>query len=228
MIVLALMIVYRMSPRRVSAVEVLMLAGFGAASLWVSRMIVWWAPVAAYYLVLHGGAVWKQWRGVRPAMRESYVSPSRPTWAVVTLGLGWIFFAYTPFGVTLLHGPQPKLQTSLSPETPVGAAEYLRANPPRGLIFNAYEWGDYLLWAGPRDLQVFVASHAHLIPQEVWADYMDVIRGREDGVDVFDRYGMDTAVLDPTRHATIIGRLRREEGWQVGYEDNRSVVFVRE
>ena len=53
---LALIVAYRMSPRRVRTTEVLLLVGLGASALWTSRMIVWWAPVAVYCLVLHAAA----------------------------------------------------------------------------------------------------------------------------------------------------------------------------
>ena len=38
------------------------------------------------------------------------------------------------------------------------------------------EYGDYLLWSHP-GLPVFVAGHAHLVPEEVWRDYLSTIRG---------------------------------------------------
>lgn len=221
---LALMFLYRFSPRRISTSEVLLLVGFGGAALWISRMIVWWAPPAAYLMVLHGGAILKQRRTPRD---ESDTAAARPSWAVATIGLVWIFFAYTPFGVTLLHGKPPESRAAHSDETPIGAVQRLNEHPPEGLIFNTYEWGDYLLWAGPDDVEVFVASHAHLVPEEVWDDYMHVINVGSNWESVLERYGVNTVVIDTARRATLIGALRDDDDWQVDYEDSRSVVFVR-
>ena len=106
---LALMFAYRFSPRRVRATEVLLLVGLGGASLWSSRMIVWWAPVAAYYLSLHSASIFRKHRSTDRA-----ASPRSGKWSVVTVGLAWIFFAYTPFGITLLHG---------NPRTPEARAQ---------------------------------------------------------------------------------------------------------
>ena len=199
---LALILVYRFSPRRVVSAEFLLLAGLGAAALWMSRMILWWAPLAAYFLVLHGNAVWRHFRRNHPAPAPS---PSNSTWAVASIGLVWIFFAYTPFGVTLLHGEDADVKENLSAVTPVGAVAYLREHPPQGQIFNTYEWGDYLLWAGPKDLQVFTASHAHLIPAEVWKHYMYIINLGSGWEELLDRYSVNTIIID-TRHRKTADR----------------------
>lgn len=223
-IALALMFLYRLSPRRVSAAEVLLLLGLGGAALWTSRLIVWWAPVAGYCLALHGWAVWRQRRSLPLSPRPS---PRSGKWAVVTVGLVWICFAYTPFAGKLLHGRETEFEKIVARQTPVGAAEYLRENPPQGQVFNTYEWGDYLLWAGPPQLQVFVASHAHLVPRDVWRDYMGVIGGRAGWEETLGRYGVNTIVLDYRYREGLIRRLKREEGWRLAYDDERGAVFER-
>jgi hypothetical protein len=43
-----LLFLYRMTPRRIGTGEVLALVILGGIALWTSRMILWWAPVAAY------------------------------------------------------------------------------------------------------------------------------------------------------------------------------------
>ena len=120
-------------------------------------------------------------------------SAGNGTWTVVTVGLVWTFLALTPWGMSLLYGPRDasESRTSLSAFTPIDAVKYLNQFPPDGQIFNSYEWGDYLLWAGPKNLDVFVASHAHLVPREVWRSYLRVIRDESDWseiLEILDRY----------------------------------------
>ena len=81
----------------------------------------------------------------------------------------------SPFGVAVIHGKHADLGRATSQFTPRFAAEFLTKHPPQGPVFNTYEWGDYLQWAGPRDLQLFVNSHAHLVPRDVWQAYMQVM-----------------------------------------------------
>ncbi|MBX3440443.1 MAG: hypothetical protein KF861_23335, partial [Planctomycetaceae bacterium] len=228
--VLALIFVYRFSPRRVRSAEVLLLVGLGMAALWSSRMIVWWAPVAAFYLGLHSAALIRTWRRAGPA-----ASPRSGKWSVVTVGLAWIFFAITPFGVTVLHGkPQDpearmrRLARSTSSQTPLDIVQYLNEHPRAGLIFNTFDWGDFLLWAGPRDVQVFVASHAHLIPEEVWQDYLSILHAASGWEKKLDRYGVQRVILDKRDRDALAEALRSiPDHWRIDYENNRSVVFVR-
>ena len=226
---LALVAMLRLSPRRVTMREVLLLCGLGVGMLWHSRMICWWAPVAAYYLGLHAAAVWRKYRGPRTKARRS-----GGLWTVVTLGMIWICFAYTPFGMTVLHG-QPKDPEqaaarhlkSLSPQTPIELTGYLNENPPQGLVFNTYEWGDYLLWAGPENIQLFLNSHAHLIPSEVWQDYFVIAHGAGGWQEKLDRYGINAVVVDQASRKALIEALERDAKWEKRFADQKGAVFFR-
>jgi hypothetical protein len=222
---LALIVLYRMSPRRVSAMEVLLLLGFGFAALWISRMLVWWAPVAAMFSVFHASAVWKRIRRRRGA---AVISPVKNgTWSIASLGITWICFAYTPFGTAVLHGQPEDAKPSVSQATPVMAVAYLNEHRPVGQMFNTYEWGDYLLWGGPTGVKVFVASHAHLVPEEIWQDYLHVINLGASWDALLDRYSINTVLLDKRRQVPLIDRLRDHEEWQLDYEDHQATVFTR-
>ena len=227
---LALVGLYRFSPRRVSAGEVLLLGGLGLGALWTSRLIVWWAPVAAYYFGLHGAAVWRMWMQARPA------EPKRGgLYTVSILGMAWIFFAYTPLVGRVLHGatdtPEKEaaqLERSLSRKTPIEAVAYLNENPPQGLVFNSYEWGDYLMWAGPKDMKLFVASHVHLVPEEVWQHYLEISQVASTWSSKLDRYGVNTIVINPQLHKGLATRLDDEtETWEKAFESNKTVIFER-
>ena len=223
---LLLVFVYRCTPRRVSATEVLLLLGFGAWAMWTSRMINWWSPVAAFFFVQHGNAVWRRFRHAE----RKYPERSRTgLCTIVNLGLVWIFFGLSPVGTAIVHGVRPGRERGISHRTPVGAVMYLNEpdRKPTGLVFNSYEWGDYLLWAGRRDLQVFVASHAHLIPTEVWRDYLTIAAAGANWDERLARYGVNTVLADPVVQPKLIRRMRSDDEWRIGYEDERSVVFLR-
>lgn len=229
-LVIGLMIVYRLSPRRVSAGEVLLLIGLGLSSLWTSRMIVWWAPVAAYYIGLHSAASWNRFH------KNSPVEIKRGgLYTVANLGLLWIFFAYSPLGGTILHGgpatpeeARQKFQRAVSTATPLEAANYLREHPPSGLVFNSYDWGDYLIWAGPPELKLFVASHVHLIPAEVWMHYREVSQGGVNWQSRLDRYGVNTVVINPVKHNILAERLKESSAiWTPVYESKKTAVYQR-
>lgn len=225
----ALIAMWRFSPRRLTTREVLLIGGLTVGMLWHSRMIVWWAPVVAYYLGLHTAAVWRHWRKAPTPQRRV-----GGLWSVVTIGIIWIAFAYSPFGNRVIHGAikdQPtaekRFRRSVSPMTPVDVASYLRRNPPAGLVFNTYEWGDYLQYAGPKGMQVFLNSHAHLIPEEVWGDYFAIINMAGNWENLLDRYGVQAVVVDRAGRTPLINAMEKLDGWEKKYSDNRGAVFVR-
>lgn len=230
-VAVALAILYRSSPRRVRSWEVLTLVALGWSTFCSARMVVWWAPVAALLLAVHGHAVWRQWRHL-PLIAER---PARTgKWAVVVVGLIWIFFAYSPLGVRIVHGKSAKPEKALSTDTPRAVAKYLREKQPQGQIFNTYEWGDYLQWAGPPGLKIFVNSHAHLAPREVWQAYMQISDAQSGWEETLDRYGVNTIVVDQQNRKALIKKLKESEKWKldfeqgnVDFEQDGQLVFVR-
>jgi hypothetical protein len=219
-----LAMLYRWSPRRVRTWEVLALVGFGGAALWSSRLLIWWTPVAALLVAIHGYAVWRASRRL-PFVGEP--APRAGKWSVVTVGLIFICFGYSPIGVKMIHGKNVELKRAVSAYTPVAAVEYLKQNPPQGLVFNIYEWGDFLQWNGPPGMKVFVNSHAHLVPRDVWLAYMQIIEQRGGWEEGLDRYGVNTVVLDKEFREPLIKTLKEDESWKVGYEQDGQVVFLR-
>ncbi len=222
---LALAIVYRLSPRRVSAAEILALVALGASALWSARMLIWWTPIAVACFVIHAHAAWRRFY---PIADQAHSTVRSGKWSVVTVGLAWIFFSYTPFGMHVLHGRTRGIKDSVSRDTPVAAVAWLREHPPAGLVFNIFEWGDYLLWAGPPDVKVFVTSQAHLVPRDVWRDYLSVINNSSGWTEVFDRYDVQTLLLDKAERGALIWSLKENKQWKRSFEDELAVVFTRQ
>jgi hypothetical protein len=231
MALMALLVALRFSPRRVTAAEALSLTVFGLGACYSSRIIAWWAPVCAYSLALHAEAALRKLRQVdsRPPARRAGLS------TVAMLGVMWIAFAYSPFGMRAIHGapktPEEeaaRLKRSVSAQTPLAAVKFLKEHPPVGQCFNTYEWGDYLLWAGPRDAKWFIASHAHLAPREIWEDYLRIVGLSRDWEARLDRYGVNTIVLEQNMSADLIRALKDlPEAWSLQYQDKFTAIFAR-
>jgi hypothetical protein len=273
-----LLFLYRMTPRRIGTGEVLALVILGGIALWTSRMILWWAPVASYCVMLHSAATWKAYRtrshrahaplslgrgagsegGDDAPISESSAIESKAARSIdasgersgkasphplpLSRGRGgragasiWCTMAgiaaiaaclaFTPFAKFLVTGPRPEFDRAVSSLTPTGAARHLFENPTTGQLFNTYEFGDYLLWTNP-GIPVFVAGHAHLVPENVWEDYVSTIRGNN-WETTFDRYGVETVVLDRPARQSFIDRLMEEPNWKLTYQDRNSAVFRR-
>lgn len=220
----AMVVIARLTPRRISTWEAVTLIGCAIGTLLSARFMIWWGLSAVMLGAVHVAAIgrrrWSGWR--RPA-----ASPVSGKWMVVSVGLCWIFFAYSPLGMRLLHNRQPNIAKSVSSETPLELVGWLKKHPPQGQIFNPYEWGDFLQWAGPPKMQVFLNSHAHLVPREVWLHYLQVVEQSADWTEVLDRYSINTVILDLQHRESLIRRLKDNAAWTVAYEDRNGVVFQR-
>lgn len=221
-IALLLVILYRYSPRRISAKEIFLLFGFGASALWTSRMILWWVPIASYYAIIHARAIFS-----KKPVQKIPVPEKSSKWLVASIGILWISFAYSSMGMKVIHGKQADPEKALSSQTPLGALRYLRENPPEGLVFNTYEWGDMLLWAGPGNIKLFVASHAHLIPEDVWNHYLVISNAGPNWESLLARYSINTIVIDKPRRNLLINTLKQNEEWTVGFENIEAAVLHR-
>jgi hypothetical protein len=227
---IALIGLYLLTPRRISTTELLLLGGLGAATLATSRMIVWWGPIAAYYASLHAAAVWRHWRCSESVGWAS--APLQRTWptlpeALFGLVAASVAIACTPLAAALARGKNVDPHLSLSAQTPIDATDVLSARRPQGQVFNTLEWGDYLLWAGPPGLDVFVASHVHLVPQPVWQDYLRVITLESGWQAILERYRVNTAILDVDQHAALADALREDPAWSIAYDDEGALIVVR-
>lgn len=138
-----------------------------------------------------------------------------------------MFFAVSPAGREVLFGRELSAAQNVSRQTPLGAVAWLWQNPRRGLVLNAFEWGDFLMWAGPPETRVFVTSHAHLVPPEVWRDYLAILDLQSGWEALLNRYGVETVVLSRRDQPRLTAALRAAESWQPAYEDEQAVVFVR-
>lgn len=226
-VLVVLILLYRVSPRRVSFQEPLLLMGLAAATLHTSRYIVWLAPLVAYYLALHGAASWRRFRGRRIEMPQT-----KGLWAAASLGMAWIAFALAPQYRALTGTDRPgfedleQLRRVVSDDTPIGALKYLRENPPSGLVYNDLSFGDAMLWFGPEGIQPFVHSHAHLTPRDVWIDYFRIGDGNN-ALDKLNRYGAVAAVLDGRDGRDLARTMATTSDWDIVFRDSKAIVLER-
>jgi hypothetical protein len=219
------------SGRRWSAFDWLPLVAFGAATICSARMIVWWGPLAAWCLAEQTDAVMRRrrFRGgavTVPAGRQVAPTPSG-AWSVVALVAVCLAIVASPLGRRFAHIGALEPEASVSSRTPVAAVRWLRDHPPLGQVFNAYEWGDYLVWAGPQGVAVFVTSQVHLIPPDVWRDYRAISAGGPDSLDRLNSYRVQVALVDRQRQTRLARRLMADPRWSRDYVDDQAMIFAR-
>jgi hypothetical protein len=234
------LVVFRHSRRGIEPAEVLLLALFGAAVAPTVRMIGWLAPVVAWVLMPHVAEIADR---LLPRRRPSRQTSPQPRPASVAnapgspirsacLGMAcllvlWIAFAMSPSSSPVLGG-KPRPESRLySRATPLELTHYLRQHPPRGLVWAPQWWGDWLTWAGPQEIEVFMTTDLHLAPQRVWQDYLRIAQAQQGWDRLLDRYQVETLVVHKQLQSPLAAQARKAKGWRVAYEDSLGMVLTR-
>ncbi|MBI5291763.1 MAG: hypothetical protein HY872_07800, partial [Chloroflexi bacterium] len=161
------------SRRRLSLTDFLLFSAFSALALLAGRNIAVFAVVAASILMLHGDATIAELQARAPALRlsENTARPARTflilNWAIV------VAVALAAAAKAALPLLPAATQDAVTGASPVGAAAYLRANPPPGLMFNSYNFGGYLTWALYPQTPVYVDGRTDLYDNAFLTDYLN-------------------------------------------------------
>jgi hypothetical protein len=115
-------------------------------------------------------------------------------------------------------------------EYPVAATDFLKEHQPPGNLYNAYDWGGYLMWRLYPDTLVFVDgrsdSNEHFVAssqiENAWDGWSEAL----------DAYGINTIITRTCYYDTgaplrLIDGLVRHPGWILVYRDEVAVVYVR-
>ena len=234
--VAALAVLAARGSRRIRVGEAAVLIGFGLATCMTSRWLLWWAGPAAVFGVRQVASLAGR-RGISliptlPPPGTPGTSGTEGTRSVAprneliwTLGLGLGIALSVP--TWRLAAGERAGAGCLAAGTPVRAAAHLRRRPPAGLIFNAHGFGDFLLFAGPPGVGIFVGSHAHLIPPRVWEDARAISIAADGWEAALDRYGVATLALSPATQPRLIAAANASDRWEPVYRDRTAVLFER-
>jgi hypothetical protein len=114
------------------------------------------------------------------------------------------------------------LRTAVREQVPAAAVDYLEAHPVQGPLFNAYNFGSYLLWKLP-SMPVFVDGRTDLYDDEILDQYLTVVQAREGWNEILERWQIRVVFIEPS--APIL-QILRAEGWTVYYEDAQAVILL--
>ncbi len=106
---------------------------------------------------------------------------------------------------------------------PVQAVDWLEQNPLPGRMFNAFDWGGYLLWRlWPAHL-TFIDSQTD-VRGDVSREYEKIITLSQNWQETLEKYDVQWAILPPDWPLT---HALRAEGWREVYRDETAVILVR-
>lgn len=222
--ILALLAALAYSRYRPTSTETLLLLSF----LWLAwsgqRYVIWFGIVALPILAQTLGGLTQH--APRMIPQRNFLNTGLAV--LLFVPVVWVqpwFVRRLPLPTTYWDMVYPGAEVGplLVAETPVGAAEYLRAHPG-GQLFNEMGYGSYLIWAVPEQ-GVFVDPRVELYPYEQWLDYMRIgagVRYRE----LLAQYGVNRILLSRANQPELARALAADPGWRMEYEDAYTQIWA--
>jgi hypothetical protein len=135
----------------------------------------------------------------------------------------WPIVITVILSVLILMGPVGKLNRFAPSVFPVDAVRWLETHPPKGRMFNAFDWGGYILFHLWPEQKVFIESQTDVIG-EVTSQYETVVTLQPGWQENFERYDITWTILPPAWPLTseLISL-----GWETAYQDQTAVVLVK-
>jgi hypothetical protein len=201
--------------------DVCLMGCFLPAACGSVRMVAWWLLVCAPLLAERLADLWprlRQEEEEKPTAAAAFAVAG--LLAAVILSLPWLE-CFNP--VLARPGRAHRVETDLQ-----AVADRLAVDAPGGRIFTRFCWGEYLGWSLAGRCTVFLDGRIEIFPDEVWAQYNAVARGRADWEEVLDRYGVDVLLLDGGGyHRGLLPLVERSPAWREVLRQGDGVLFVR-
>ena len=124
----------------------------------------------------------------------------------------------------VIAGPMGKLNRYEPAVFPVDAVQWLKSNPQSGRMFNAFDWGGYILFHLWPDQKTFIESQTD-VTGEATQKYERVITLQDGWQEIFDEYNITWALIPPDWPlATELIR----QGWETAYQDQTALILVKD
>ena len=119
--------------------------------------------------------------------------------------------------------PEPVNEADFALDAPVGAVEYIKEHQPAGRLFNSYNWGGYLIW-NLRDYPVYVDGRTDLYSDGLLREWLSTVNANAGWDSALRRWDIRLVLIEPE---WPLARILPNEGWQLLYEDEHSVLYGR-
>lgn len=106
---------------------------------------------------------------------------------------------------------------------PVDAVGWLKDNPQSGRMFNAFDWGGYMLFHLWPEQKVFIESQTD-VRGELTREYEKVVTLRSDWQEVFAQYDIAWVIVPPQWE---LAKELIDLGWEIAYQDQTAIILGR-
>jgi hypothetical protein len=220
LMMLATILLPAISPRRLCARELLLLAVTMYAGLRSVRHIPIYVLVAAPLL-----SAMVQSKLHESAKTGLFDRPSRVTWAKFAVNAAILagFLAFAVWRINYVVERQTRIEEN---EFPVAAVNFLNRERPPAPMMNHYNWGGYFIWKLYPEYKVYIDGRADLYGDSFLDEFASVyyLKGQTWRTPL-DKWDIHTVVLPPD--APLITALGIMPGWKQIFSDRQAVAFSR-
>jgi hypothetical protein len=211
-------VLWRLCRRRMDVAEIVYFVGFSYMGFSQIRHTTLVVLMAGYFLPAAIQDIFK------PFLNK--VSSEKMVDCVLKYGTISLLVA-----VILFEGSRGVLGVGLKEsDYPIEATEFIVDNKLPATLYNAYDWGGYLMWQLYPDYLVFVDGRS--TSQQHFSDSIVIELARPGWEKVLDEYGINTIVTrtcfsDTGGPLNLIDGLARDNRWALVYSDDVAVVYIR-
>jgi hypothetical protein len=209
-----------LSPRRKTAVELILLVVLGYMSFIAARNIAQFALVAALILGRHAQAAFSQLK-----WKFGKGNDLHPRLAAA---INWIILVVACFASMIKIATVSTAdvnQEAVAATQPTEAVAYIRREKPSGPLFNSYNWGGYVLWELYPDYLSFVDGRTDLFDDEILERYLETWRADPGWEEFLDEWGIRLVLIEP---GAPLARELQDGGWIVIYADDQALVLRKQ
>jgi hypothetical protein len=211
-----------LSGKRVRLTNLLLLVALAYAGLRSARLVPMFALVAAPVLAEHTWSILEmhgsRWaKGLKSTSRVSR-SMSLVNWLIL---LGILIAAALRAGMVIGNQQETEME-----KYPAAAVSFVKSQQLVGLLYNAYDWGGYLIWQLYPAQRVFIDGRADVYGDAFIEEFLETYQGGANWRVPLDRYGVQVILVEPG--APIVGKLAQDAAWRQVYEDKQAVIFRKE
>jgi hypothetical protein len=219
---------FKYSPRKWEAYEILLLVVFGLATLPAIRMLAWWAVVWPWVCLPHAAATWRKYVAEKDGAPLS--DRDEPTSMRTVLAMGFVFMIaiISPPTFGIVSGQGRGEGPIMVTDTPLYVADELVRRNLAGSIAAPMDWADFLVWKTAGRIKPLVHSHVHLTEMNTWRDYEAIFRGDKEWLDLLRRQKMQHVLVARSRYPQLARAVlvanRDEAGVRIIYQDQRCIL----
>jgi hypothetical protein len=108
---------------------------------------------------------------------------------------------------------------------PQAAANWILENRPEGNLYNAYNWGGYLIWRLYPAYLVYIDGRADIYGDEYILDYLRVYSAAPGWETFLDDHAINIVLIEPGSGLAVA--LSQSEEWGIANENKDCLLFIR-